>query len=51
MIGSLYSLEWTTGMDYWTGILNWSTGLAIYSFTAWSNSTSYAMAYSYHGSL
>ena len=21
--GSLYSLDWTTGLDYWTGLLDW----------------------------
>ena len=25
--GSLYSLDWTTGLDHWTGILDWNTGL------------------------
>ena len=24
--GCLYSLDWTTGLDYWTG-LDWTTGL------------------------
>ena len=25
--GCLYSLDWTTGLDYWTGLLmQWTTG-------------------------
>ena len=26
-VGSVYSLDWTTGLDYWTGLLDWTTGL------------------------
>ncbi len=26
-LGSLYSLDWTTGLDHWTGPLDWTTGL------------------------
>ena len=25
--GHHYSVDWTTGLDYWTGLLGWTTGL------------------------
>ena len=24
---AIYSLDWTTGLDHWTGLLDWATGL------------------------
>ena len=27
-----HAVEWTTGMDYWNGILDWTTGLSFFSF-------------------
>ena len=28
LAGSLKTVDWTTGLDYWTGLLDWITGLA-----------------------
>ena len=25
--GSVYSLDWTTGLDHWTGLVDWNTVL------------------------
>ena len=25
--GSVYSLDWTAGLDYWAGLQDWTTGL------------------------
>ena len=30
LYGSLYSLDWTTGLEYWTGLLDWSTAPNFY---------------------
>ena len=35
--GSLYSLDWTTGLDYWTGLLDWTTGLAFHNNVGYQN--------------
>ena len=28
--GTVETVEWTTGMDYWNGLLEWTTGMMEY---------------------
>jgi len=30
--GKVQTLDWTTPLDYWTGLLRWTTGLTFFGF-------------------